>query len=176
MSDLALDEFVLCVPGEAVPWSKGAPPGKGPQVPERQSGYAGKIRQCWREQHGDKGVWLEKGKPVRIVGEFWLQRPKGQYAAGLEGKEPKSTEYAKPAKLYPTGKPDLSNLLKMYEDALTHIVWDDDDQVVDLSGSKRLVHWWEPARSVVRITSLPFENLWDWEQYKRQVALAEMER
>lgn len=170
MSDLA--ELVIAVPGTPVPWSKGAPPAKGPQVPDRQAKHMQLIRETWRQHHGQKQLWLPKGKPVRLVCEFWVTRPKDQYGTGANEKEPHSTEYAKPARLFPTGKPDLTNLLKMAEDGLKGVVWADDDQVVDASASKRYVHWWSPERSVIRVTPLPFENLWDYEQHRRQQELA----
>lgn len=39
--------------------------------------------------------------------------------------------------LYPTGRPDLDNYLKLGQDALKAIVWRDDSQVVDLHLYKR---------------------------------------
>jgi Holliday junction resolvase RusA-like endonuclease len=148
-------DHVLVVRGTPVPWSKGAPPGKGPQVPARQSAHVGLIRQCWAEQHGAKQLWLEKGTPVRVIGHFYLQRPQSHYGSGMNARKLKSSEhYATAGPLLPIGKPDLSNLLKMVEDALTNLVWADDDQVVDISGSKRYVDWWLPAYSHVTVTPL----------------------
>lgn len=175
MSDETPEEFVIAVPGKPVPWTKGAPPGKGPQVPSRQAHHMELIRATWNHHHGQKGIWLPKGKPVQLVCDFWIARPKDQYGTGANEKEPHSIEYAKPAKTYPTGKPDLTNLLKMAEDGLKGVAWADDDQVVNCSGSKRLVHWWERERSVIRVTPLPFENLWDYEQHRRQRELGEAE-
>lgn len=38
---------------------------------------------------------------------------------------------------YPTTRPDLSNYLKMFEDAAIGILWKDDAQIIHLSLSKR---------------------------------------
>lgn len=149
-------EYTLVVPGKPVPWSKGAPPGKGPQVPGRQEHYLGKIRSAWREQHGTKELWLPKGTPIRAVCEFYVNRAKsGNYGTG------RNERVLRPevAPVFPTGKPDLSNLLKMVEDALTSVLWQDDDQVVDISGSKRLIHHWEQPRSIIRITVIPYRTV-----------------
>jgi Holliday junction resolvase RusA-like endonuclease len=56
-------------------------------------------------------------------------------------------------KLRPTSKPDLSNLLKGIEDALTGIVWRDDSRVVEISLSK----WYSPhPRAEVNIDRVWF--------------------
>ena len=40
----------------------------------------------------------------------------------------------------PTGRPDLSNITKLYEDGMNGIVWKDDAQVVSLSVQKIYSH------------------------------------
>jgi Holliday junction resolvase RusA-like endonuclease len=157
------EEYALVVPGKPVPWSKGAPPGKGPQVSGRQEHHVGKIRDAWERQHGGKGLWLPKGTPVRVVCEFYVNRAKsGNYRTGRHERELKPDV----APIFPTGKPDLSNLLKMVEDALTSVLWQDDDQVVDLTGSKRLIHHWEQPRSVIRVTLIPYRTVTEFRQMK----------
>jgi Holliday junction resolvase RusA-like endonuclease len=58
---------------------------------------------------------------------------------------------------HPTGKPDLSNLLKMVEDCLVLAqVMPDDDQVVRLGECQKLyVPFGEQPRSVIRIRAVP---------------------
>jgi len=151
-----MTERILVIPGDPVPWQAAVKMGKAHnaprKVPDRQAHYAGKIRETW-ERQGDASLWLEKGRPVKVVGEFFLSRPKDQYGSGRNERELKPADHPK-HKPAPTGKPDLSNLLKMIEDALTGTVWADDDQVIEISGFKTYVDWWEQSRSVIRITPL----------------------
>jgi len=53
----------------------------------------------------------------------------------------KAREAAREGHIYPTGKPDASNVLKLVEDALNEIVWIDDSQVVSAAVHK---HYGEP--------------------------------
>lgn len=146
-------EYHFTVPGEPVPWTKGAPPSKGPQVPDKQAHHAGRIRQAWHES-GHDGLWLEKGMPFQLIGHFYICRKKNHYGTGANARKLKTGFYASAAPRYPTGKPDGSNLLKMVEDALTHIVWADDDQTVDGNFSKRWVHHWETPHSDITVIVL----------------------
>lgn len=153
---LRLDEYVLTVAGDPVPWATARKLGSAPNAPRRMPGrqeaHAGLIRAEWERQHGGKKLWLEKGRPIRMVGHFYICRPKStHYGSGRNERQLNSTGLGTP---HPTGKPDLSNLLKMVEDALTKTLWQDDDQVVQLGGWKRYVDWWMPSRSVLRITPL----------------------
>ena len=59
--------------------------------------------------------------PLAMTLSFELLRPKSA---------PKRVQY-------PTHKPDLSNLLKAIEDALTGVVYRDDSQIVSLTVTKR---------------------------------------
>jgi len=147
-------KWELVIPGDPVPWTGARKLGSAPNAPRRMPGrqerHAGLIRQCWEERYGGEGIWLEKGRPIRLVGHFYITRPRTtQYGSG------RNERVLKPqAPRMPTGTPDLSNLLKMVEDALTKTLWQDDDQVVELGGWKRYVDWWEPSRSIVTVMAL----------------------
>ena len=53
---------------------------------------------------------------------------------------------------WPWKKPDLSNFVKICEDALTGIVWVDDAQICQLIATKK---WAETAQIDVRVETLP---------------------
>lgn len=66
---------------------------------------------------------LEGGLQVFVV--IWLERPKS-WTRRKVAETP-----------FPTGKPDLDNVVKLIGDALNGIVWHDDSQIVDLHVARR---------------------------------------
>lgn len=66
-------------------------------------------------------------EPVCVEINFWLPRPKGHF--GKKGLRPS-------APLEHTTKPDLDKLIRGALDALTHLVWKDDSQVVSIVAGK----------------------------------------
>lgn len=126
-----MDELVLVVLGDPVPWAgKQTNPKTGMRfVAARQSQHAGKIIDAW-ERSGFTG-WL-LGEPLILDCVFWIKRPKGHFGTG------RNELRLKPGRetLRPTGRPDLSNLVKLVEDALTTHAWADDDQVVRIDAVK----------------------------------------
>jgi len=60
--------------------------------------------------------------PIKLTLDFVLKRPKS-----VPVKKRK----------YPTVKPDLSNMIKLVEDACNGILYDDDKQIVNLVSTKR---------------------------------------
>lgn len=148
-------EFVIEVPGEPVPWSAGTNPKSGGKIiPGRVTSQVGKIVEAWNRHHGHRGVWLERGRPVQLGLAFYVCRPKTTHYGS--GRNERTLNARGLASCFPTSRPDLSNLVKLAEDALTGLVWQDDDQIVRLhpSPSKDWVEWWEPARTVIRVTPL----------------------
>lgn len=66
-------------------------------------------------------------EPVCVEINFWLPRPKGHF--GKKGLLPS-------APLEHTRLPDIDKLIRGVLDALTHIVWADDSQVVSVVAGK----------------------------------------
>lgn len=89
-------------------------------------------------------------KPYGVVlgCTFTVERPAGQWRSGRNSHLP-SAKWTD----YPTGRPDLSNLIKLVEDALTSQAWDDDDQVVLLHNPRKA--YAERAQTIVRIWLMP---------------------
>lgn len=147
------EEIVLVVPGKPIPWQAAvkvsAAPNAPRKMPDRQSRHASEVVTAWERQ--GRELWLPKGSAVAISCEFFIARPKStHYGSGRNERELKPQFVG--AK--PTGRPDLSNLVKLVEDALTGVVWDDDDQVVSIEASKSYISWWEQPRSVIRLRPL----------------------
>ncbi len=62
---------------------------------------------------------------------FFVTRPREHYGSG------KNANILKPsAPSHPTGRPDVTKLIRSTEDALTGIVWRDDAQIVEQIGHK----------------------------------------
>jgi Holliday junction resolvase RusA-like endonuclease len=147
--------YEIVVPGDPIPWSAGTNPKSGGKIiPGRVTAQVGKIVEEWRRCHGHRGIWLEKGRAVQLGVEFYVTRPKTTHYGS--GRNARTLNAVGMVSRFPTGRPDLSNLVKLAEDALTGLVWQDDDQVVRLhpSPSKDWVEWWEQARTVIKVTPL----------------------
>lgn len=69
------------------------------------------------------GPLLEGALQMFLV--IWLERPKS-WSRRKVAESP-----------FPTGKPDLDNVVKLIGDALNGIVWHDDSQIVDLHVARR---------------------------------------
>lgn len=70
--------------------------------------------------------------PLLMRLTFYIERPKSHFGTGKNAGSLK-----KDAPLYPTSKPDATKLCRAVEDALTHIIWVDDAQVVSQEILKR---------------------------------------
>lgn len=121
-----------------------------------------KGHQAWRDsvtwqaramlarERGDHGAELDRiaaGVPVTVAMVFLLPRPRGHYGTGRNASQTRPS--APPC---PTGKPDLSKLVRAVEDALTVArVWRDDAQVVSANVAKIWASEGEPPGVLVEI-------------------------
>ncbi len=84
--------------------------------------------------------------PLYLTVVFTMPRPKGHYGSGRnEGKLKLNAPH------YHVVAPDRTKLLRALEDALTHILWKDDSQVVDGPTSKI---YGEHTGALVEVTPL----------------------
>lgn len=84
--------------------------------------------------------------PVSLSLEHVIQRPKSHYRTGKNSHELRAC-----APIWPTGKPDLTKVLRALEDSLTGVLWVDDSQVVVQSCSKT---YGSLERLIVRVSKL----------------------
>jgi Holliday junction resolvase RusA-like endonuclease len=70
-------------------------------------------------------------EPVDVRLTFWLPRPQAHFGTGRNSDKLKPSAPLAPAKM-----PDLDKLCRAVLDAMTHIVWNDDAQVVGLTAAK----------------------------------------
>lgn len=83
--------------------------------------------------------------PVHVRITFWLQRPKS---------------HPKTRQTWPTQRPDIDKLVRSVLDSMTHVVWKDDSQVIDLDADKRWAYHdtqFGPGVSVT-VTPIPTSN------------------
>lgn len=147
------DELVLTIPGPPVPWAaKQTSRRTGARfIPARQEEATGRVIRVAQEaiERGVPGYLA--GEPLELSAEFFVKRPKGHYGTGRNFRTLKERF----AGVRPTGKPDLSNLVKLVEDGLVlaSLIPDDDQIVGFFNGPLKLYteSLEEQPRSVVRI-------------------------
>jgi len=134
------------VAGLPVPWAAAAHNHRqgGRFIPNRQARQAARFIAAW-ETTGAERIVRPEGVLLGCV--FEVVRPSSHYwRGGVRGGPPVLRPDAPPA---PTGRPDLSNLLKLVEDSLTTHAWEDDDQIVNVVELRKV--YGAEDRSVVRI-------------------------
>jgi len=77
--------------------------------------------------------------PVALAAVFVFERPKSHYGKTLKATAP----------ICHTQRPDVDNLIKTVLDGLNGIAWNDDAQVVEVSGRKA---WGDESVTNVRLT------------------------
>lgn len=75
------------------------------------------------KQYSSKLLLFPAKTPIAMSMHFWFEYP--MYLSGFKGD-----------RQFHRGVPDLSNLIKFYEDALKGIVYDDDRQISNISAFK----------------------------------------
>jgi Holliday junction resolvase RusA-like endonuclease len=149
-------EHWLEIPGPPVPWAaKQTNPKTGNRfIASRQVEATGRVIKAVEDVLAAGGERFLVGEPLAISVVFFCKRPKGHYGSG------RNSRTIKPqfVDAEPTGKPDLSNLLKLVEDGMVlGGLMPDDDQVVRLLEPLEKVYTTEPEeqpRTVVRIVSV----------------------
>jgi Holliday junction resolvase RusA-like endonuclease len=125
-------DVIVTVLGEPVPWGVGHNPKTGDRfVPSRQAKARGDIMDAYTRQAPARGS-LRHDEPIELELRFYIARPRYHYGSG------RNATAIKPRYLsaQPLGRPDLTNLQKLAEDALTGVAWRDDDQVCAVDSRK----------------------------------------
>lgn len=135
------DRFTLTIPGEPVAWARARRNGKRYFTDQRVTAHARRIQEAW----------MLAGRPslgsqaVTISAYFYLPRPGSHYGTGRN-----ATRLRKSAPGRPTCKPDVDNFVKLIGDALNELAWNDDAQIVCLSGiAKRYTAEGDQSRTVI---------------------------
>jgi Holliday junction resolvase RusA-like endonuclease len=78
------------------------------------------IAYAIRQQCMNQGTF-EAGVPLSLSATFFIEKPKS----------------ASKKVIYPVKRPDLTNYLKLLEDAMNHFVYPDDSQIITIIAKKR---------------------------------------
>lgn len=148
-------DVLLEIPGPPVPWAPKRTNQKTGNrfIPSRQEEATGRVIRAAQELMETGEPRFLTGEPLAIGAVFCIKRPKGHYGTGRNARRLKPQFVT----AWPTGKPDLSNLLKLVEDGIVLAgLIPDDDQIVRIQPlQKEYTETPEDQpRSVVRIRGL----------------------
>ena len=120
------DPITIWLPGKVI--GKGRPRFGGGNVytPSKTRSYEQSL--AWAAKVAMQGKRLIEG-PVQVEVDAFFVPP--------ESWSKKKKDAAMLAEIYPTGKPDADNILKIAADSLNKIVWIDDAQIVTAEVFKR---------------------------------------
>ena len=135
----------ITIPGEPVPWARARTFGKRHFTPDKQRNTMELIR--WEAARIMAGKRLLEG-PLSVNARFIFVRPKSHTLK--QRKAPNSH--------YKASKPDATNLLKLIEDALNKIVWNDDAQIAAVTVAKQ---WGVRPGTFITIETLAGEQQHD---------------
>ena len=93
-----------------------------------------------RAQAGERMI---VGQPVAVTAVFYQPRGPGHFGTGRN-----SGRLLPSAPVHPAKKPDVDKYLRRVLDALSGVLFQDDGQVVAVSGIKR---WGDPARAEIAV-------------------------
>lgn len=122
----------LTLPIKAVPGSnrKIAVNGRVIDVAKGKAGFVAQVKLLAQTEAAKRG-WTAEKSPVGVSYRFCFARPASHFGTGRNAGIVKDS-----APDRHTQRPDLVNLLKCLEDALTGILWADDKSVVDIDAAK----------------------------------------
>ena len=100
---------------------------------KKASGWKKAVAQHARLALGPSARLLDG--PLHITCIFILPRPRSHFRTGKNACKLKDN-----APLHPVGRPDATKLWRSTEDALTHVIWNDDAQIVQQQIVKQYVN------------------------------------
>jgi Holliday junction resolvase RusA-like endonuclease len=135
-------ELKLTVLGKPVPLSRvSAGQFGGRYLSGPTSRQIGNVVDAW-ERAGEQR--FEDDQALRLDCSFYFERPASHFGTGRNAGELKTWAAFKE----PTGRPDLSNLVKLVEDALNGNAFKDDSRIVVINAQKRYA---DRARTEIEI-------------------------
>lgn len=124
------------IPGPAVPQGRPRLTTRGGHAhaydPKRSRDYKLHVKQCITAQLADvsgEANPFPLAYPLKLTVMEFREPPKSWSR--------RRREAALAGRILPTTKPDMSNVLKIIEDALNGVLWLDDSQIVDVNAVKR---------------------------------------
>lgn len=70
--------------------------------------------------------------PIQLTIVFYMPRPKGHYGSGK-----KQCLLKDSAPEFHTGRPDIDNIIKFYQDSMNKVFWKDDSQICWIEAQKK---------------------------------------
>lgn len=139
--------YTLGIPVKAVPGSnrKIAVNGRIIDVAKGKAGMTAQVKVYAQVRAQELGWQLADG-PLAVRYRIFFARPKSHYRTGRNAAILRDNAPSRHAQ-----RPDLVNLLKCLEDALTGIVWKDDALVTDVDAVKC---WGDQDRIEIEVTRL----------------------
>ena len=127
-----MNTFSMTIPVRAVPGSnrKIVVNGRIIDVAKGKAGFVAQAR-MYANARAEEFGWEPFAGPVAVTYRFCFSRPKSHFGTGRNADELKAS-----APHWHAQRPDLVNLMKCLEDALTGIVWKDDSQVAEIDAAK----------------------------------------
>lgn len=119
---------------------------RGPQ-------WRGDVQACAREALLDQGPF--RSGPLHLFCRFYMPRPKAHYK--------KDGTLRPSAPIFCITKPDTTKMVRAIEDALTHVLWNDDNLVVSQDPMKLYELPGYPVGVKVYITEIPLYMVADFQ-------------
>lgn len=140
-----ITKFHMTIPVRAVPGSNRKIVVKG-RIIDIAKGKAGFVAQTrlYASARAEELGWKPVSVPVVATYRFFFARPKSHYGTGKNSDVLKASA---PPDAH-TQRPDLINLIKCMEDALTGIIWKDDACVSEIDAAK---FWCETDRIEIKV-------------------------
>jgi Holliday junction resolvase RusA-like endonuclease len=142
-----------------------APQGSKQAFVNKHTGRASLVEMSWRHKDWRAVVSLaaaermsgleplDHGLDLNLAAVFRFCRPASHYGSG------KNSRVLKPSAPNAPRKPDLSKLVRSIEDAMTGIVYHDDDQIVSYDGTRKA--WcdrWETPGVDIEVCEVPYAD------------------
>ena len=142
-----MNTYTLGIPVKAVPGSnrKIAVNGRIIDVAKGKAGMTAQVK-IYAQVRVEELGWQIADGPGAVSYRIFFARPKSHFRTGRNAALLRDTAPHRHAQ-----RPDLINLLKCLEDALTGVVWKDDSLVAEMDAVK---FWGEQDRIEIEVTRL----------------------